>query len=500
MEKVQEIKAKTISKFKITKRELLLEDIFYSLTNIVKDAIIVADSYRKIVFWNKGAEKIFNYTSVEMLGKSVGLIIPQDLLAFKDTKSNNKLKEISVNKLNSKEKFIEIIGRKKSNSHLPLEVSITSWESEKGLFFTLVIRDITTRKNTEEKLRYLSFHDNLTGLYNRSYFEEELRRLDTSRQLPISIIVGDINGFKLVNDVFGYREGDSLLKSLAKVLKESCRVDDILARWGGDEFVILLPKTDSKAASEVISRIEKKSKNIGDNEIPLTISLGFALKDKITLNIEDIIKEAEVSMKQKKLLQSKKTSSMIISSIEKKLRKKSQESQATAERIKITAVALGKALKLPKSEMDDLILLALFQNVGKVAIKDSLLSKKTKLKANEFGVMKLHSEIGYRIAKSSAHLVKIADAILAHHENWDGSGYPHHLKGSGIPIISRIIAIVNAYDVMVYGRLYKKAIPKEDAIKELKRCSRKQFDPQLVSRFIEVLREKEENPSLFQEV
>jgi len=479
----------------------LLEDIFYSLTNIVKDAIIVADSYRKIVFWNKAAEKIFNYTSAEIIGKSVGLIIPQDLLVFSDPKSNNKPKKnIPTNKLNSKEKFIEIIGRKKNNICIPLEVSITSWESEKGLFFTLVIRDITTRKNAEEKLRYLSFHDNLTGLYNRSYFEEELRRLDTARQLPLSIIVGDIDGFKLVNDVFGYKEGDSLLKSLAKVLKESCRVDDILARWGGDEFVILLPKTDSRAASEVISRIEKKSKSIGDNEIPLTISLGFALKDKITLNVEDIIKEAEVSMKQKKLIQSKKVSGMIISSIEKKLRKKSQESQDIAERIKIMAVALGKALKIPKSEMDDLVLLALFQNIGKVAIKDSILSKKTKLKANEFEVMKLHPEIGYRIAKSSVHLVKIADAILAHHENWDGSGYPHHLKGNKIPVISRIVAIVNAYDVMVYGRPYKKPVLKEEAIKELKKCSRKQFDPLHVSKFIEVLQEKEANLSLFQEV
>ncbi len=149
------------------------------------------------------------------------------------------------------------------------------------MFFTLIVRDITIRKNTEEKLRYLSFHHRLTSLYNRSYFDEELQKLDTTRQLPLSIIIGDIDGFKLVNDAFGYKEGDDLLKSLAKVLKESCRSDDILARWGGDEFVILLPKTDSRVAAEIISRIEKKSKSIGSIEIPLNISLGFSIKDSL---------------------------------------------------------------------------------------------------------------------------------------------------------------------------------------------------------------------------
>jgi diguanylate cyclase (GGDEF)-like protein/PAS domain S-box-containing protein len=491
-----------VNKFKIIKRELLSEEIFYSLTNIVKDAIISADSFRKIVYWNRAAEKIFSYTSSEILGKSIGLVIPQDNLSFsglngrvKD-KNNNIGKNQSQNK--NKEKFIEIIGRRKDGSKIPLEISVTSWESDKGLFFTLIIRDITIRKNTEEKLRYLSFHDNLTSLYNRSYFDEELQRLDTTRQLPLSIIIGDIDGFKLVNDAFGYKEGDDLLKSLAKVLKESCRSDDILARWGGDEFVILLPKTDSRVTAEIISRIEKKSKSIGSNEIPLNISLGFSIKDRPAQNIESIIKEAENSMKQTKLLQSKKVSSAIIASIEKKLQEKSYQSHDVVERVKNLAVLLGKAIKLPKIEMDNLALLVSFHDIGKVAIKESILAKKTKLADKEWEVMKMHPEIGYRIAKTSTQLVQIADAILAHHENWDGSGYPYHVKGIKIPIISRIIAIAKAYDVMTYGRNYKKAISKEEAVRELKGCSKKQFDPQLVSKFIEVIEDREENLSLFQ--
>jgi diguanylate cyclase (GGDEF)-like protein len=508
-----------VNKFKITKRELLSEEIFYSLTNIVKDAIISADSFRKIVYWNKAAEKIFSYTSSEILGKSIGLVIPQDNLSFNGLDSrdknqnNNASKNQNINKsqnqninqninlkTKNKEKFIEIIGRRKDGSKIPLEISVTSWESDKGLFFTLIVRDITIRKNTEEKLRYLSFHDNLTSLYNRSYFDEELQRLDTTRQLPLSIIIGDIDGFKLVNDAFGYKEGDDLLKSLAKVLKESCRSDDILARWGGDEFVILLPKTDSKVAAEIISRIEKKSKSIGSNEIPLNISLGFSIKDRPAQNIESIIKEAENSMKQTKLLQSKKVSSTIIASIEKKLQEKSYQSHDVIERVKNLAVLLGKAIKLPKNEMDNLALLVSFHDIGKVAIKGSILAKKTKLADKEWEVMKMHPEIGYRIAKTSTQLAQIADAILAHHENWDGSGYPYHVKGIKIPVISRIIAIAKAYDVMTYGRNYKKAIGKEEAVRELKKCSKKQFDPQLVSKFIEVIEDREENLSLFQEL
>jgi HD-GYP domain-containing protein (c-di-GMP phosphodiesterase class II) len=113
--------------------------------------------------------------------------------------------------------------------------------------------------------------------------------------------------------------------------------------------------------------------------------------------------------------------------------------------------------------------------------------------------MRMHPEIGYRIAKSSTELVLIADAILAHHENWDGTGYPYHLKGSKIPILARVIAVVEAYDVMTKGRPYKKPVSREEAIGELKRSAKKQFDPQIVNKFEELMKLKEDNLSLFPE-
>lgn len=473
--------------FRVEKRQLLLEDIFYSLTNIVKDAIIVADRRRKIVYWNRAAEKIFLYSLKEIAGKSISLIIPQDILSYS-----------SEGRLKKNGKFIEVIGKRKDGKKIALEISLTGWESKKGHYFTIIARDVSARKSNEEKLLYLSFHDNLTGLYNRSYFDEELQRLDTARQLPLSILIGDIDGFKLVNDAFGYKEGDELLKILARVLRESCRSEDILARWGGDEFVMLLPKTDSSQVQEIIERIDKKRKELSSGEIPLNISLGFATKDKSTKKIENVIKEAENAMKKNKLIQSKKVSNSIIASIKNKLGEKSQESVDVSERIRKMALSFAKLLKLPKPEQDNLLLFVNFHDIGKVAIKKNILAKKTKLAENEWQIIRMHPEIGYRIAKASTHLAQIADEILAHHENWDGSGYPYKIKGNKIPLLSRIIAIVEAYDVMVYGRNYKKPISREDAIKELKNCMRKQFDPQLVLKFLELLRKNEENLSLFQ--
>ncbi|MGD0621495.1 MAG: GGDEF domain-containing protein [Thermacetogeniaceae bacterium] len=177
-----------------------------------------------------------------------------------------------------------------------------------GRFFPLlddqvvmVARNITERRQAEERLRYLSFHDMMTGLYNRSFFEEEFNRFDVKRQLPLSIIIGDIDGLKLVNDTLGHQEGDSLIVAGAEIMKASCRTEDLVCRWGGDEFAILLPITDNGDAKKICDRITSACAKTGADLLPVSISLGVATKSCQDQEIEDVLRSAEDMMYWNKL-------------------------------------------------------------------------------------------------------------------------------------------------------------------------------------------------------
>lgn len=154
-------------------------------------------------------------------------------------------------------------------------------------------KDITIKIEAEEQILYLSYHDQMTGLYNRRFYEEELKRLDVKRNLPMTIILGDVNGLKLINDSFGHARGDDLLKKAAEVIKKGCRTDDIIARLGGDEFVILLPKTDAKDAEQIINRINELSLKEEVVSVVISVSFGYATKSNDKENIQDTFKSAE---------------------------------------------------------------------------------------------------------------------------------------------------------------------------------------------------------------
>lgn len=343
-----------------------------------------------------------------------------------------------------------------------------------------VTKDITELKKAQEEIKYLSFHDKLTGLYNRAYFEEELKRIDTERQLPISLIMGDVNGLKLINDALGHHEGDKLLIAVADVLKKSCRQEDIAARWGGDEFIILLPRCDSISAVRALERVKSSCRYINDLPIQTIISLGLASKYSSDQDMMDVIKEAEEKMYRNKLLESRSIRSSFLSSLENTLWTRSHESKEHCQRLEGMARKIGQAINLPDSELDNLRLLAALHDIGKIAISNNILDKPQKLTPEECEYVKKHSEVGYRIAISSPEMAPVAQAILHHHEHWDGSGYPMGMKGEEIPVISRIIAIVDAQDVIVTGRPYQKAFSAEEAWSEIQRCAGTQFDPELV--------------------
>ncbi len=361
-----------------------------------------------------------------------------------------------------------------------------------GHFTQLLVacEEISERKLAEARIKYLSYNDSLTGLYNRAFFDEELHRLDVDRQFPLSIIIGDVNGLKLANDTFGHLSGDKLLVTIADILKKSCRSEDIIARWGGDEFAILLPQTSEKMANIICDRIRAGCAASDPEPIQASIALGVASKSQDNDDVYKVIAEAEDIMYRNKLLESKSIRNSIITSLEASLHEKTFETREHAHRMQKLCIEFGRALDLPASELDRLALLANLHDIGKIGVPDRILTKPGPLSGQEWDEIKKHPEIGYRIVCSSHELVAIAEEILAHHEKWDGSGYPGGLRAENIPLLARILTIVDAYDVMTHIRSYKQAIRHTEALEEIARCSNSQFDPKLVPVFLGIFMQK----------
>jgi len=342
------------------------------------------------------------------------------------------------------------------------------------------------RKQTEDKVKHLSFHDFLTNIYNRAYFMEELERLNFPRYYPLSIVSIDINGLKFINDTFGHSEGDKLLKHFAVILKSVSRKGDILARVGGDEFAIILPFTSFLHTHDFCERVKKacKDDNIEPTYLAPSISLGYATQDGNYRDIDSFLKESDNRMYQDKLFTAKNREKHLLDSILIILAERDPHTRNHAQRLQNLALSLGRKIRLSDFQLNNLKLLALLHDIGKIGIPDSILFKTYILTPSEWKKMKEHSNIGYRIARNFPDFSPIAREILYHHEKWDGSGYPEGLKGENIPLLSRVISIVDAYDVMQSRRPYKGAISKKEALKELNRCAGSQFDPNLVKIFV----------------
>ena len=334
---------------------------------------------------------------------------------------------------------------------------------------------------------YCIVHDQLTGLFNRTYFLEELRIRDTERDLPISLLMGDISGLKLVNDAYSYQEGDRLLIEFARVLNHCCGENAIISRWGGDEFAVFMPGTPQKEAAELSRCIKEACKSVPRHSIELFISMGRATKENNFQDIFEVLKKAEADMHRQKLAGSKDYCKSLITSLVGTLGEKDYETEVHTWRMQKMAIELGSEFGLNDSQLEELVLAVTLHDIGKIAIPEQILMKKRSLTDGEWELIKEHSARGYRIALSSNELAGVAPYVLSHHERWDGKGYPQGLKQEEIPLISRILSIVDAFDVMSHGRPYKKRLSRAQVVEELQKCAGSQFDPQLVHTFVKCL-------------
>ncbi|MCR1848126.1 sensor domain-containing diguanylate cyclase [Paraclostridium sordellii] len=269
-----------------------------TIINTIPDIIFYKDKQSRYLGGNKAFfEGFFGKKKSEVIEKN-------DFELHQDKEVAKAFIERDQEILKNKEdKYTEINILNKDDKILYLESVKTPLINEKGEAWGIVgvARDMTKRKELEDMLTQMSYTDKLTGLYNRAYFEEQINKLDDNEYYPLTLIMGDLNGLKAVNDNLGHLEGDKLLVEIAKVLKGSCRKEDLVFRWGGDEFIILLPNSDYKLGKEICNRIQLNCKNTDKTPIPLSISLGVSTKINKQKDIDEILKEAEDMMYIEKL-------------------------------------------------------------------------------------------------------------------------------------------------------------------------------------------------------
>lgn len=351
-----------------------------------------------------------------------------------------------------------------------------------------ILKDITEQRKAEEALVYASTHDYLTDLFTHRYFEEIKETIDINNSSPVSIINMDINGVRLINDAFGHSEGDRMIIETAKIIQSCCGESEILARTGGDDFSILTFSDESevlKLVDTIKGKFNEYNQSVSEVALKIYLSIGIGTKH-YGEPIEKAQKDAERNLNRNKMLDGRSHHSAIISSIVATMHAGSHETSDHALRLSRLSQKVGKQINLSQNSLDELHLLSMLHDIGKIGIDDAILNKPGKLTSLEWEEMKKHPEIGYSIAMSTNELMPIAKYILSHHEWWDGSGYPEGLYGEDIPLLSRILAIVDAYDAMTHDRVYRAALTKEQAMAEIKKHAGTQFDPQLSDIFLGV--------------
>lgn len=476
---IVEVKQSEIEELR--KTEKIYQTIFHNLGEGIFVYPVLPDNRPgNFIQVNQAACSILEYSHEELTAMTPWDLYDPESIIEDNLRQN--LREVHENK----HLFFEAVLITKEGRKVQVEVNANSFELEDGAHVISIIRDITKRKYMEDQLRKISLFDSLTQLYSRVFFMEEMRRLGDVRNCPVGIIVCDIDGLKLINDTLGHSRGDVLLKEAADILSRCFRTSDIVARIGGDEFAILLPKCSEDIINTCRLRIQKEVDKYNEQgpEVGLSISIGYSVKYNPPVDMNALFKRADDNMYKEKIQQSHNFKILTFQAMIKTMEIQNYKIGTSSERLQGYVRQLGEILGLSGKRLNNLNLLSRFHDLGKVGVPDEILYKPGPLTEEEYKVMQRHSEIGHRIALSISDLSSIADLILKHHEWWNGQGYPLGLEGEQIPLECRILAIAYSYDALTNDRPYRKAMSQDKAIEELRNNAGTQFDPDLVEKFI----------------
>lgn len=468
-------------------RKIFLETMLVSMA----DGVIYTGKTGRVIFMNHAAEALTGWTLEEAQYKSLSYVFHVANEFTREKREDIAGGILRNGKASEAHRRMLLISKDGIERMIEETASPVLLDNDEIDGVVVVFRDCSEYIRRENEVRYLSYHDQLTGLYNRRFYEQELMRLDTERNYPLALVLADVNGLKLTNDAFGHAEGDRLLQKLAGIMKKECRSDDILARIGGDEFVVVLPRTSSKEAEKFVARIIEGISCEKPEKVMLSLAVGFAIKEDSSENMENIFRLAEDEMYRQKLFDNSRVKARTLVLILNTLYENNTQQMNHSRRVGDLCVSCAEALDMNPDIVRQVKTAGILHDIGKVGINSQILKKPEELSDAEWHEVMKYPEIGFRILSSVQELSDVAGYVLQQQEKWDGSGYPYSLRGEEISPPARIIAIAAAYDVMTDDRPYAATFDPDRAAEEIKAAAGRQFDPYIARVFIEkVLRKR----------
>lgn len=461
------------------------KDLFKTTLISVGDGVISTDMSGRVQVINDVASRLTGWTQEEAFNRPF-----EEVFVLVDESSGMPCESTVKQALENGRSITlcekaQLVCRK--GGSCPITNSTAPIKSSSGAIqgAVVVFRDITEELKFNQTIEYMSYHDQLTGLYNRRYLEFIVPQLDQPDHYPLAIVMADINGLKLTNDAFGHTCGDNLLIKAAEVIKNACRSNDIVIRYGGDEFLLLLPRARIEHVEKIVNRICYESERVMVSNMNLSISFGWQVKTSAEESFENLFKKAEDQMYRNKLFESPLTRDKIIRTIQNTLYADYEHEEKHSVNVGNLCYKLAQAAGMTKSDCVGLKNAGLYHDIGKIAISPDVLNSRQPLADSEWLDIKRHCETGYRILSSVNDMSYLAEYVLAHHERWDGRGYPKGLKENEIPMQSQMIAIAETYDAMVNAATSHPLLTPDEAAKEIRLSAGSQFDPVLAKLFVE---------------
>jgi diguanylate cyclase (GGDEF)-like protein len=412
------------------------------------------------------AQKELAYQSSEKADRASELVVAQKELAYQSSEKADRASELITANI----ELIYQIGEK----------------NRRAAEFVILSESMDLQN---ERIENLTYRDQLTGLYNRDHFKTSLVSSDVLENLPISLVIGDINGLSLISQWLDQETADQILVKFTQVLRSVARKNDTIFRLANGEFALILPNTTAEQAQRFVKRLKAKASQETVGTFAISISCGVQTKADPTIDLNESLRFAVDELTHNKRIESATIEIDSLDLIMKMLFEKNAREMMHCSRVSEISESLARCLQFDHAMIDRARVTGMLHDIGKIGIDEKILNHDGVLNELEWHEVKKHPEIGYRILSLSSTFASYAEDVNEHHERHDGKGYPKGLLGDKITPIAKIISIADTYDALTSNRAYRQALSEEAALKEINRCSGSQFDPEMTEAFIRMMKE-----------